>query len=494
MGKKITLYEQAIIEQKRRNMQKNKTAFSPRKEYAAQMAVLLPQIEWKEKQRKFINARQFITWYLGGYKSGKTFTGIAEMIWLAYINRPYSGIVVHPTFDGIQLTILPLIEEICRANSIEYELKKLSTKYKVIFKFGLSEAEWGYVWLVSGDVPKSLKGPKLAFGMIDEPLIMKEEITEIIMSRIAESKGVLPKLIFTGTPEPEHMQWGFDIVDEKEQDTPERFITTISTREVKEYLRPGYIEDFERNNSPAKVRTFIDGEYQNLSQGKVYETFDIKKNLYDKLTQTPARNIEDNAERELVIGYDFNVNQMSAVLIELAGCYKTQLEEFRIRSTSDTAELTVMIINRLKTLGYIGDDGLTRYRRSLLVTGDASGKAHSTKSKKSDYEIIRDEFENAGIEISIYVPEVNPSVRDRINYINRQFQNETFLISSDCKFTRRDRELASWKLGADGFHIDKSKSELTHLSDAGDYAVWNTRMITESGGETTISLRERSRR
>lgn len=479
--KKISLLKQAEIESKKRQMSVVKGGYKAKEPLLNLLNRLLPAYTFKPKQVQFINAKQLVAWYLGGYKSGKSFTGVCLDIALAYINRPYPGILVHPTMDGNEITVLPLIDEICTENGIEYEVKKLSTKFKVVFKFGMDKRDWGVLLVASGDKPKSLKGPKLAFGHIDEPLVMKEEITEVIISRLAEMRATLRRLLYTGTPEPEHMQWGFDIVDKEFEDSEDRFITTMSTREVAEFLAPGYIEGMVKNLSPERVETFVDGKYRNLSQGKVYQSFNKKTCVMDAAL---IKNYKDAGDSELVIGVDFNVNQMSGTLTRLSGRYKLQLKEFRIQSRSDTRELARLMINRLFDEGYlIRETGKklskTKYGRSLIITGDASGKAHSSKSNQSDYEIIQQEFEAAGVDITIFVPDANPAVRDRVNYINMQFENETYFVSSDCPITIRDRELTSWKLGADGFFVDKSKKELTHLGDAADYPVYNTQMLTE---------------
>jgi hypothetical protein len=491
MKKNISLYEQAIIEEKRRKIQSLKGDFDIRKKYSDQIKILLPEITWKEKQLKYINARQLVKWYLGGYKSGKTFTGIALDIWLAYINRPQPGILVHQTMDGNEITIIPLIQELCNKNGIYYEVKKMRTKFKVVFKFGTTSADWGHLILASGDRPESLKGPKLAFGHIDEPFIQKEEISEVVLSRLAESRAKLRMLQYTGTPEPEHMSWGFDIVDKEFEDNDERFITTVSTREVAEYLAPGYIQDMERNLSPEKVQTFIDGKYRNLSQGKVYSSFDRAENV----KHIDLKYFDDKADTEMVIGFDFNVNQMSAALYFIHGRMKYQMREYRIRSRSNTKEICMMIIQSMREEKLIKKNGYTKFGRSIIITGDAAGKAHSTKSNKSDYEIILREFENEDIQVTMYVPDSNPAVRDRVNYVNMQFENKTLVINYECKTTIRDRELTSWKMGADGFFIDKSKAELTHLSDAADYSVWNTQQMTsdedKDEGKIWVELRGR---
>lgn len=493
MRNKKTLFEQALIEQKKRQISKLKLSeFNPKKKYSEQLRALLPNINFIEKQKKYIDAKQTIKWYKGGYKSGKTFTGIAVDIWLAFVNKPYPGMLVHQTMDGNEITILPLIEEICQANNIDYDVKKLRTKFKVIFNFGKGKAEQGVLYLASGDSPKSLKGPKLAFGHVDEPLIQKEEITQVILSRLAEKHAVLRMLQYTGTPEPEHMQWGFDICDKESEDSKNRYITTISTHDVAQFLPKGYIEEMSAEMTPGERETFINGNYRNLKQGAVYENFDSKESMWDPITNQPDRGINEETVTELVLSYDFNVNQMSAVLHEIRGRIETQIKEFRIQSRSDTAELTKMVIARLRAEGLLVGKH-TRYGKSLIISGDAAGKAGSSKSKKTDYQIILEEFEAEGIEIVIVVPDANPAVRDRINYVNRRYAAKTLWLSKDCPLTKRDRELMVWKLGANGFVIDKSKKEISHLGEAADYGIYNTMMISESDDSNTGGVRNYKR-
>jgi hypothetical protein len=465
--------------------------------------VLLFNYTFKIKQLAFIRAIQFVAWYLGGYKAGKTWSGVCKDIILAFINRPFPGMLVHPTFDGLTITILPLIEEICAANNIEYEVKKLTTKYKVFFKFGVDKKDWGVLYLASGDVPKSLKGPKLAWVHVDEPLIMKEEICEIAMSRCTEAKAKFLQVFYTGTPEPLHMLWGFDIVDQEELNDEDTFITTMSAEEVAEFLPPNYIENMRRKLSPEKYETFVKGKYRNISQGRVYGSFTRERNIYDPLTDTPVRNVRPECDygKELVISYDFNVKQMSAVLWELYGRYKVQFEEYRIQSKSNTRQLTRMIIQQLhdcKYLMFMNGKYYSKYGRSIIISGDRSGKSGSTQSNDSDYEQVMEEFEKANIEIDIHVPDVNPGVRDRTNYMNDEFELGFCLLSNKCKLSIRDRELTSWVLGSNGFVIDKSKPELTHLAEAGDYGVWNTIPLhgdadTEDNAESDIQTGSRRR-
>lgn len=112
--------------------------------------------------------------------------------------------------------------------------------------------------------------------------------------------------------------------------------------------------------------------------------------------------------------------------------------------------------------------------------------------------IIKEWFLNSGIKFTFAVPNENPAVRDRVNYTNKLFEQKRFYICENCKWSIRDRELVGWKRTSsniEGFHIDKSKKDLSHLSDAGDYALWNTRTITDEelqdSGRVIVGRRER---
>ncbi len=87
------------------------------------------------------------------------------------------------------------------------------------------------------------------------------------------------------------------------------------------------------------------------------------------------------------------------------------------------------------------------------------------------------ELEKSGARLNVgkIIPDTNPQVRDRVNYVNNLFEKKKLIILEGCKETIRDFNLVSWKKGAEKFSLDKSQRDLTHLSDAAGYAVWNTK-------------------
>lgn len=492
---KFSLLQQAESEKKRRDLSLIKN-FSDLSVYE-QLKHVLPGVELYDKQREFVNAKQFEKWYIGGYKSGKTFLGVCLSIFISFVNRPYPTLIVHPTSDGIEITLLPLFEKICDVAKIEYTLKRLSTKIIATLRFGNSKKDFGKIIFASGDRPRSLKGPNVASALIDEPFIMKEEIVNVVVSRISEANAVMRHLLFTGTFEPFHMTWGFDLAKESNsQSNHERFIVKASTRENL-YLPENYVKNLESQYDKRNREVYIEGNYINMNLNSVY-TFS-SENICDNeiknrfLEEPENRNLRNSYN--LILSFDFNVNPICAVLLlQIENTY-IQIEEFKV-SNSYTEELCRLIIPFMVRKGYLtGEEQIrTCFNNSLIITGDASGRGRKTASPMSDYQIIFEQFTNERIDFTKIIPPSNPEVRDRVNYINKLLQTRNFLIHKRCEHSIRDREFVQWKMGADGFFIDKSKKDLTHLSEACDYGIWNTRILIENAEENVINYEFRNSR
>lgn len=210
---------------------------------------------------------------------------------------------------------------------------------------------------------------------------------------------------------------------------------------------------------------YLEGKYLRLTSAEsVYYAFEPSKHIIKN---------KINFDK-YVLSFDFNVNPMCAVLIGIKDNLRVQIDEF-ILNKSNTSELCDLIIDHFK---------LNHFYYPLIVTGDASGrKTTSNSSGVSDYLIIKNKFDAAGLEYYMHIPEQNPLVRDRVNFVNNLFEKNYFLINEKCKQSIKDRELVTWKPGSDKFIIDKSNPELTHLSDAADYGLWLTRRIVQDDNE-----------
>lgn len=457
------LLQQALMEEKRLNLE---SRFGGKKTASRldELSIILPNYRPQEKQNTFHLATQRHKGIKGGYGSGKTYAFCAEAILLAYVNRPIPVLLSYPTEDSAIAAGLPVLKELCRDNDIEYTFVKDTGDFTMTF--GAGEENAGRLILIG---QKFYKGITVAAVGLDEPFSQRKETYENLIARARSGQAARQEIFWAGTPEPENMEWGFEFFEQDHNDK-DLFTITIPTYENK-YLSKGYLKSLESTFDAKTKEVYMMGKYMSLSQGKVYYGFDRQKNLIDMEVLTPKL----KRSVELIISFDFNVDPMTAVefLFDRKTGIRYQTDEYLIHS-SNTDELCESIITNIKSK-YDLDDV------SLIITGDASGRSKKSASfGKSDYMIIKEWFLRAGISFTLAVPNENPPVRDRVNYTNKLFEQKKVFISDHCKWSIRDRELVGWKRTSsnmEGFHIDKTKKDLSHLSDAGDYALWNTRVL-----------------
>lgn len=461
-----SLLQQALMEEKKLNLEKR---FNLKKGLSRldELNIILPNYKPQEKQSLYHKASQRQKGIKGGYGSGKTYAFIAEAILLSYINRPVPVVISYPTEDSAIASGLPVLKQLCKENDIEWSFVKDGGDFRMVFGTGAQNT--GNIILIG---QKFFKGVTVAAVGLDEPFSQRKETYENLIARARSGKAVRQEIFWAGTPEPENMEWGFEFF-ERDHNNQELFTITVPTYENK-YLSKGYLKSLENTFDAKTKEVYMMGKYMSLSQGKVYFGFERDKNTIDvdsldhKIREIP----------ELIISFDFNVDPMTAVeiYIDRINGLRYQVDEYLIHS-SNTDELCESIIANLNRK-------FDTKNLSLIITGDASGRSKKSASfGKSDYMIIKEWFTRAGLRYTFALPSENPPVRDRVNYSNKLFEQKKFYICENCKWSIRDRELVGWKKSSgniEGFHIDKSKKDLSHLSDAADYGLWNTRVLVDN--------------
>ncbi len=463
--KKTTLLEQANIEEKNIFFEKQKKTLTGANNTYNVIRKLLPTYIPSPAQEKWHKAKSYEKGLKGGYGSGKTMAFAAEGIALSYINRPYWVILSSPSEDNALMTVLPHLKSFCENNGLHYDFTKDMGHF--VIDYGDEE---GNIFLIG---QKFVKGPNVACVGMDEPFSQKKETYDNLIARVRHPKASLREIFWAGTPEPDKMEWGHEYF-EKDSNSSNLYTLTMSTYQNK-YLSKEYIDTLVSKYDAKMQEVYLMGKYVSLSGGKVYYAFDRNINLVDEemLSGNKEKPVED-----IIIGFDFNVDPMCAVLLIIKGNKINAVEEFKIHN-SNTRELCEVIISRLSEIYLKGD------YKSIIITGDSSGMKRQTIGQVNDYMIIKDCFARAEIKHSVYVDPANPAVRDRTNLVNKLFEAKQLRVLGGCKYLIKDLELVTWKQGANGFFIDKSKKELSHLSDAFGYAVWLTQRmcIDKSAGE-----------
>lgn len=168
--------------------------------------------------------------------------------------------------------------------------------------------------------------------------------------------------------------------------------------------------------------------------------------------------VEYNSEKELLLGFDFNVDPVVAIAAQLYDDKLEYIKEFTLEN-SDIYELC----DRIKTA----------YPHGLfLVTGDASGHNRSALAKGNInyYTVIQDQLGLSDGQMK--QPSINPHVKDRRVLLNSVLQNFNVIFDEEnCPKLIRDMKYVEVD---DKGEIKKDRSsdvkKADHL-DAGSYLI-----------------------
>jgi hypothetical protein len=207
-----------------------------------------------------------------------------------------------------------------------------------------------------------------------------------------------------------------------------------------------------------------------MDGGRVYSSFDRDVHL---------KALTVNVREPLWWTLDFNVDPMSSVIAQRVNGVVQVLSEIVIRRGT-TAQACEQFLAKYGS-----------HQAGVIVCGDASGYQSQT-SGTTDYDMVQDYFSvHSSITLEQRAQKCNPSVRERINIMNRQLKTAGgtvgLLIDASCKELVKDFEEVCFK--EDSMQIDKDRDRLrTHLSDALGYLVWQVARPQGKIGERNIRI------
>jgi hypothetical protein len=215
---------------------------------------------------------------------------------------------------------------------------------------------------------------------------------------------------------------------------------------------------------PRIYRQEFEASFETL-QGRVYSNFDRNENVSD-VVDTGA---------EILVGLDFNVNPMSAVLAVKAGdqCHVLDSWEMPVSNTEE-----------------VGAELKARYgNRRVVVCPDPSGRARKTSAPvgETDFTILQ------RYGFSVRAPNAAPAVVDRIN------NTQAMLFSADGRRRLQIHPRAApliraldgltYKEGPKGTSQPDKTLGLDHITDALGYLLWSQFNLLENRKATTTTWR-----
>jgi len=362
-----------------------------------------------------------------GRRFGKSVLGLMFLLkgeMLQGSNRWY----ISPTYRQGKLTVWPILKSIIR-NQPDWKINETE----------LSCTRSGATIAIKGsDASDSLRGAELTRCVLDEYAYQKSGVfEEVIYPMLTTTQG---NALMIGTPD------GF------------------SNNNFYDYFLKGQGEDPQWKSWQYKTIDggFVDQKELDLAKSNLDErayrqefmaSFETAANRAAwAFSRDEHIKTADESSSYWVIGLDFNVDYMSAVLANVYGDGTVHyVDEIRQRNSS-----TEMICKEMKD----------KWPKANDIFPDPAGSARSTTSHRSDHQILKDHG------YSVYARKAHPSHRDRLNALNRKLKdaNGKIKMTVDPKCTYLIKDLEQVQRDRKG-GIDKTNIELTHSLDACSYLI-----------------------
>lgn len=423
-----------------------------------------------EKQLEFHNSTHRYRVAALGRQAGKSTMCLNELLRKAWENPGTKYWFISPTYPQARIQYRRLIGMLWSCSEIMTKRNQTELRIKLV-----NDSEISFR---SGENFDNLRGETLHGVVIDEVRDQHPELwPQVIRPMLTTTRGWAS---FVSTPR------GFDSfydLSERYKSDPEW--TTISAASTCNPLFTD--EEYEaakKEMSEAEFDQEINAKFRDLHSGLAYANYsDANKRLTSPFCSGLYTNM-----LPLVIGLDFNLSPMAWVIgQERNGVFYFFDEIFLKRS--HTQEAALELANRIRALNI-------QAPTQAIICGDATGKAgQRAAAGKSDYAILFEILDAAGIRYENRTPDANPMVKDRVNTVNAKLksadgQHFIFVNPKGCPNLEKDLTRVSWKKGANFILDQTSDTERTHSSDAMGYPICvMTKMWTPAVGTMRIIRR-----
>lgn len=309
---------------------------------------------------------------------------------------------------------------------------------------------------------KKVRSLDLSAAIIEE-LTENDEMdfyTEILM-RVGRLTHVQEKFVIsmTNPDDPSHPAYKYFI----EKQNPKRRVYYSKTLD-NPFLPESYVSQLEANMDPKMARRMLYGEWLSIAQDVIYYGYS-KEHNYKK------EDYKVDLSQPVHFSFDFNIGvgkPLSVVFFQYVGSIFHIFDEIIIEG-SRTEDAMEEAYGR-KLLDYDTD---------YIINGDATGRHRDTRSKHSDWDIVRSFMDNCKnsrghyVRYKIDVPLSNPKIRDRHNIVNAQLHNakgqRRVYVYEKCRVVDEGLRLTKLKSGAQ-FMEDDSK-HYQHVTTAVGYGI-----------------------
>jgi len=373
------------------------------------------------------------------------------MLRLCNQNPTLDGGILAPDLKMFKRDILPLIADINNNNN-------LAIKYNRQDGYLYVPQTRSKVWVFHDqDKGESIRGPNLAFFVVNEATLISKEGFESAIGRIRLKSAKVAQIAWSGTPE----GFGYlyrEHVEKKRHDSKVYYGSTKNNT----HLHESFVKRLEQSYDPALLKAYLEGQFVNLTGNPAAYAFNRNQHV-EPCPYGPGR-------YKVWVALDFNVNPMAATLFyRVTDHHQVMLwafDEIKLRS-SDTHEMARVIKDKVGT--------------DCVIYPDPAGNARSTRGVSiSDITILED----AGFKDIKFKRRIS-SVREALNALNGMLSKNQIRFDPKCVDAVNDLEQTELK---DSGEIDKSDQNRSHFLDGIKNLVDYELPVVRPLGSQTIRL------
>ena len=410
----------------------------------------MSRINILKHQYKAIKSKKQEVFLAGGVGAGKTLVG---SVWILgkVQNTPKDvyGLIVSNTYNQLYDTTIRAVYEQVHNIGIIIKPPDIPRGRGPADIFIWNGSAWIRILLRSLDHYERLSGLEVGWYWADEVWQTKREAIDILNARLRDYRMPLRQALFTTTLD-DQSTWMYERFVENYDEELQECI--YAKTEDNKYLPDGYVDTLKRTYSEMTFKRMVLAEWVTLDTEKIYTSFSRDENIKD---------IELDRSLPLMWSHDFNIGHgkpMSSCILQYH------------RSSQSFAVIDEIILERSDTNDAVHEfqQKFPEHPTGVVIYGDASGNARDTRSRMTDYEILR----RAGYS-NQKVPRSNPSIRERHNIVNALLKNANkeikVYIHSRCKTLIKGLETVHLRRGASYLEDDSQREQ--HVTTALGYCL-----------------------
>lgn len=316
---------------------------------------------------------------------------------------------------------------------------------------------------------RSLKLSFVAFEEMVENDDQDEQAFKEIKARIGRIPGIRENVFIgaTNPDSPAHWVHRYFIDPQAEHGgchPSRRVFYSITEDNVFLPNRVAYIAKLRESMSPAEADRYLRGKWNELRRKFIYSEYDSASQYLATVDYSPVKNLDVH------IAFDFNIGESKPLSCALFQ-YDSKVDTFHI-----FAEAIIDGARTEEVLDELDERKLLTPEFFYVVNGDAAGKHRDTRSKRSDYDIIKDFLRARALRFEVKIPSANPPIRTRHNRVNAYCLNDRkqrrIFVYRGCKVVDEGLRLTSLKAGAE--YCEDDSKPYQHVTTAIGYGILST--------------------